>query len=257
MCVLVCSVLTYLWCVAGGGGWEWVCRYGGARISYIFHDVFSKRLDNINPFDELTDQDIRTAIRNATGPRPSLFIPEISFELLVKRQIERLQQPSLQCVDLVFDELKRVASQCESLVAELQRFPVLRENVYDCVRSLLERRLKYDGRTLCRVAKLMPQSNIHSCCCLGGVVWCDVMYCIMPFRPTKTMINNLVHVELAYINTNHPDFIGGSKAVSSLMDRMAAMQQQQFGGAGMGAGAGGGGSSPSVNSGSGGSKQSA
>ncbi len=40
------------------------------------------------------------------------------------------------------------------------------------------------------------------------------------------MINNLVHVELAYINTNHPDFIGGSKAVSSLMDRMAAMQHQ-------------------------------
>jgi hypothetical protein len=60
-------------------------RFGGARISYIFHDVFCKRLDNINPFDELTDQDIRTAIRNATGPRPSLFIPEISFELLVKR----------------------------------------------------------------------------------------------------------------------------------------------------------------------------
>jgi hypothetical protein len=27
--------------------------------------------------------DILTAIRNATGPRPALFVPEVSFELLV------------------------------------------------------------------------------------------------------------------------------------------------------------------------------
>jgi len=32
--------------------------------------------------------DILTAIRNATGPRPALFVPEVSFELLVKRQIQ-------------------------------------------------------------------------------------------------------------------------------------------------------------------------
>jgi len=105
--------------------------------------------------------------------------------LLVKRQIERLQAPSLQCVDLVFEELKRVSLQCETLVPELQRFPVLREHVLECVRNLLERRVK----------------------------------------PTKTMITNLMHIELAYINTNHPDFIGGSKAVKSLMDRMTEKQK--------------------------------
>ena len=37
----------------------------------------------IDPFDGLTDEDIRTAICNANGPRPSLFVPEISFDLLV------------------------------------------------------------------------------------------------------------------------------------------------------------------------------
>lgn len=45
--------------------------------------------------------DILTAIRNATGPRPALFVPEVSFELLVKRQIRRLEDPSLRCVELV------------------------------------------------------------------------------------------------------------------------------------------------------------
>ena len=29
--------------------------------------------------------------------------------------------------------------------------------------------------------------------------------------PTQSMISNLIAVELAHINTNHPDFIGGSQ----------------------------------------------
>ena len=31
-----------------------------------------------------------------------------------------------------------------------------------------------------------------------------------PKPPTKKMIANLISIELAYINTNHPDFIGGT-----------------------------------------------
>jgi hypothetical protein len=33
---------------------------------------------------------------------------EISFDLLVRRQIARLEQPGLQCVDLAFDEMQRM-----------------------------------------------------------------------------------------------------------------------------------------------------
>jgi Dynamin GTPase effector domain len=39
------------------------------------------------------------------------------------------------------------------------------------------------------------------------------------------MIANLVKLELAYINTSHPDFIGGSRAVAQLMDKNNAQQQ--------------------------------
>ncbi|KAK1945248.1 Dynamin-A [Phytophthora citrophthora] len=38
--------------------------------------------------------------------------------------------------------------------------------------------------------------------------------------PTQAMIQNLIQIELAYVNTNHPDFIGGSRAVAQLMERM-------------------------------------
>lgn len=152
--------------------------YGGARINYIFNEIFSKSLREVNPFDGLSDEDIRTTIRNANGPRQSLFVPEVSFELLAKRQISRLEQPGLQCVDLVFDELQRVTSQCETI--ELTRFPELRDRVMEVVNGMLR-------------ASLVP---------------------------TQAMIQNLIQIELAYVNTNHPDFIGGSRAVAQLMEKM-------------------------------------
>lgn len=33
-------------------------------------------------------------------------------------------------------------------------------------------------------------------------------------HPTNQMIVNLIQIELAYINTNHPDFIGGANAIN-------------------------------------------
>ena len=31
---------------------------GGARINYIFHEIFNKVINNIDPFEYLTEQDI-------------------------------------------------------------------------------------------------------------------------------------------------------------------------------------------------------
>lgn len=78
----------------------------------------------MNPFDTLNDQDILTAMANSNGVRHPLFIPgessplyylilmipESSFDLLVRKQISRLEQPGLQCVDLVYDEMIRMVS---------------------------------------------------------------------------------------------------------------------------------------------------
>lgn len=90
---------------------------GGARIYYIFNDVFGHALESINPTHNLTVQDIRTAIRNSTGPRPSLFVPEVAFDLLVKPQIKLLEPPSLRCVELVYEELMKICHNCTSSVS--------------------------------------------------------------------------------------------------------------------------------------------
>uniref|UniRef100_A0A671V9Y4 Dynamin-1-like protein n=1 Tax=Sparus aurata TaxID=8175 RepID=A0A671V9Y4_SPAAU len=140
---------------------------GGARICYIFHETFGRTLQSIDPLGGLTELDVLTAIRNATGPRPALFVPEVSFELLVKRQIKRLEDPSLRCVELVHEELQRIIQHCSSYsTQELLRFPKLHDSIVEVVTGLLRKRLPI----------------------------------------TNEMVHNLVAIELAYINTKHPDF---------------------------------------------------
>ncbi|KAI0258651.1 Dynamin central region-domain-containing protein [Gloeopeniophorella convolvens] len=112
---------------------------GGARIYYIFNDVFGHALASIEPTHSLEAQDIRTAIRNATGPRPSLFVPEVAFDLLVKPQIKLLEAPSLRCVELVYEELVKICHNCTS--TELQRFPRLHAQLVETVSELLRERL--------------------------------------------------------------------------------------------------------------------
>ena len=58
---------------------------GGSRINYIFHDLFRKVINSIDPFEHLTEQEIQTAIKNASAMSPSLFVPEGAFEVLVRQ----------------------------------------------------------------------------------------------------------------------------------------------------------------------------
>ena len=44
--------------------------------------------------------------------RVGLFTPDMAFEAITKRQVQRLKEPSLKCVDLVTNELNNVVRQC-------------------------------------------------------------------------------------------------------------------------------------------------
>lgn len=112
---------------------------GGARIYYIFNSIFGNALKSISPTANLTIYDIRTAIRNSTGPRPSLFVPELAFDLLVKPQIQLLLDPSQRCVELVYEELVKICH-CSSF-PELARYPKLQSMLIEVVSDLLRERL--------------------------------------------------------------------------------------------------------------------
>lgn len=38
-------------------------------------------MQEVDPCEDLTDDDIRTAIQNATGPKSALFVPEVGLVL--------------------------------------------------------------------------------------------------------------------------------------------------------------------------------
>ncbi|XAR72414.1 hypothetical protein NMG60_11019040 [Bertholletia excelsa] len=151
---------------------------GGARIHYIFQSIFVKSLEEVDPCEDLTDDDIRTAIQNATGPKSALFVPEVPFEVLVRRQIARLLDPSLQCARFIYDELIKMSHRC--MVNELQRFPVLRKRMDEVIGNFLREGLE----------------------------------------PSETMIGHIIEMEMDYINTSHPNFVGGSKAVEIALQQV-------------------------------------
>ncbi|KAA1094640.1 Dynamin- GTPase protein, variant 2 [Puccinia graminis f. sp. tritici] len=112
---------------------------GGARIHYIFNEVFGQALQTLNPMENLNNMDIRTSIRNSTGTRSSLFIPEAAFDLLIKPQIKLLEPPGLRCVELVYEELMKICHNCTN--SELQRYPRLHAQLIEAVSELLRERL--------------------------------------------------------------------------------------------------------------------
>ncbi|CCH62569.1 hypothetical protein TBLA_0H02850 [Henningerozyma blattae CBS 6284] len=126
---------------------------GGARIYYIYNDIFGASLKSINPTSNLSVLDIRTAIRNSTGPRASLFVPELAFDLLIKPQIQLLLDPSLRCVELVYEELMKISN--SGALPELNRYPKLQAKLVEVVCDLLRERL---GPTCTYVESLI---NIH------------------------------------------------------------------------------------------------
>jgi len=50
------------------------------------------------------------------GSTPALFVGTTAFEVIVKQQIKRLEDPSLKCCQLVYDELIRILGQLLSKI---------------------------------------------------------------------------------------------------------------------------------------------
>lgn len=114
---------------------------GGARISFVFHELYSNGVKAVDPFDQVKDIDIRTILYNSSGSSPALFVGTTAFELIVKQQIKRLEDPSLKCVSLVYDELVRILTGL--LQKQLfRRYPSLKEKFHAVVISFFKKAME-------------------------------------------------------------------------------------------------------------------
>ncbi|XP_007471825.1 PREDICTED: dynamin-1 isoform X1 [Lipotes vexillifer] len=142
---------------------------GGARINRIFHERFPFELVKMEFDEKELRREISYAIKNIHGIRTGLFTPDLAFEATVKKQVQKLKEPSIKCVDMVVSELTTTIRKCSE---KLQQYPRLREEMERIVTTHIRER---EGRT-------------------------------------KEQVMLLIDIELAYMNTNHEDFIGFANA---------------------------------------------
>lgn len=159
---------------------------GGARISFVFHELYSNGIKAVDPFDVVKDVDIRTILYNSSGSSPALFVGTTAFELIVKQQIKRLEDPSLKCVSLVYDELVRILTQLLSKQL-YRRYPSLKEKVHAVVIGFFKKAMD----------------------------------------PTNKLVKDLVSMEACYINTGHPDFLNGHRAMALVNERHSSAKPVQ------------------------------
>ncbi|XP_049783592.1 dynamin isoform X3 [Schistocerca cancellata] len=145
---------------------------GGAKINRLFHERFPFEIVKMEFDEKELRREIAFAIRNIHGIRVGLFTPDMAFEAIVKKQIARLKEPSLKCVDLVVAELSNVVRVCTD---KMSRYPRLREETERIITTHIRQR----------------EQNC------------------------KEQIILLIDCELAYMNTNHEDFIGFANAQQS------------------------------------------
>uniref|UniRef100_A0A9J7Z308 Dynamin-2 n=1 Tax=Cyprinus carpio carpio TaxID=630221 RepID=A0A9J7Z308_CYPCA len=158
---------------------------GGARINRIFHERFPFELVKMEFNEKELRKEISYAIKNIHGIRTGLFTPDLAFEAIVKKQIQKLNEPCLKCIDMVVSELASTIHKCSEKLAQ---YPMLREEMERIVTQHIRDR---ESRT-------------------------------------KQQVLLLIDIELAYMNTNHEDFIGFANAQqrSSQMNKKKAAGNQ-------------------------------
>ncbi|XP_057698611.1 dynamin-2-like isoform X4 [Corythoichthys intestinalis] len=122
---------------------------GGAKINRIFHERFPFELVKMEFDEKELRKEISYAIKNIHGVRTGLFTPDLAFEAIVKKQIIKLKDPCLKCVDLVVTELVTLIRKCTE---KLGSYPRLREETERIVTTYIRER---DSKTKDQVLLLI------------------------------------------------------------------------------------------------------
>lgn len=112
---------------------------GGAKINYILDNVFKRKVYELDPYGEMKDDEVQTQIRNVCGLNPSQIISDKAFEILVRKQIEALKGPSLECVMQVYQELRRISVKVS--IADFEVFQNLGKAITEVMEDIIKRML--------------------------------------------------------------------------------------------------------------------
>jgi len=142
---------------------------GGAKINRLFHERFPYEIVRMEFDEKELRREIAYAIRNIHGVRLGLFTPDLAFDAVVRKQIEKMKAPAKKIIENVAAEIFNVLNKS---LEQMNRYPRLREETE-------------------RIITTYIREKEQSC---------------------KDQVMMLIDCELAYMNTNHEDFIGFANA---------------------------------------------
>ncbi|KAH0785467.1 Dynamin central region family protein [Histomonas meleagridis] len=154
---------------------------GGSSIISILIDEFPQKMLSIPSVKDLKIEKVQKLIANNAGINSSMFFPQQTFQTLIDHEIEKLRQPSIDCVQEVKQALIELHNSVN--VPELSRFSSLRDNIV-----------------------LSAQDSV-----------------IQATQDAEKFINQLIDIQLAYINTSHPDFQGIKIDFGSVINNVSAL----------------------------------
>jgi replication fork clamp-binding protein CrfC len=86
---------------------------GGAKIRRYLYRKYAKDIENIDPFSGSKEEEIRTAIVNSRGLKSSYLVPQEALEVLIKVQIRKVIEPSVQALQTILEILKNFIQNIE------------------------------------------------------------------------------------------------------------------------------------------------
>ncbi|PNI69089.1 DNM1 isoform 9, partial [Pan troglodytes] len=184
---------------------------GGARINRIFHERFPFELVKMEFDEKELRREISYAIKNIHGIRTGLFTPDMAFETIVKKQVKKIREPCLKCVDMVISELISTVRQTGLFTPDLAFEATVKKQVQklkepsikcvDMVVSELTATIRKCSEKLQQYPRLREE--------MERIVTTHIRE---REGRTKEQVMLLIDIELAYMNTNHEDFIGFANA---------------------------------------------
>jgi len=102
----------------------------GGSIARIFQHEYLKRINVIDPLQDLSDENIANILSNTSGIYQCTFVNEKGLQNILRLQLNNLIEPSLDCAELVCKEMLNVLNSIDvKLLETLRRYPKLYEDV--------------------------------------------------------------------------------------------------------------------------------
>ncbi|VDP03991.1 unnamed protein product [Soboliphyme baturini] len=196
----------------------------GSNILNVFRSKFPQLLSVVEWTDESEmKRSIAFAIRNSVGVRVGIFTPDQAFEETVRTQVVKLKDPVFVILDMALAETVHALRKCSEEATLLRQVAVSGGVLNPAYFKVLVSTYVYLSSSTfdhCSSLCVLDKIVFNEFPRLREVVESEVSgHLTRQADQTRQELNQLFDYELAYINSNHDDFVGFHAAEINVLFR--------------------------------------